>query len=140
MLGLRRLLGDIALDILSYGEPYYRKRILDEVKKHLNDTYNLFKERNPGFGGEVHLIGHSLGSLILFDILCEQDDFKLDFDVKNFYSIGSPTGVFKLIQRTKIGSSRMNPRRLQPHFKNPNVKTSIIYSMFVTRSLIEWSL
>jgi hypothetical protein len=25
--------------------------------------------RNPGFSGEVSLIGHSLGSLILFDLL-----------------------------------------------------------------------
>lgn len=106
VLGLRRLLGDIALDILLYGEPYYRKRILSEVTKQLNDAYNLFKDRNPGFGGQVHLIGHSLGSLILFDILCEQDKFQLDFSVENFYSIGSPTGVFKLIQRTKIGSNQ----------------------------------
>lgn len=128
VLGLRRLLGDIALDILLYGEPYYRKRILDEVKKHLNDTYNLFKERNPGFGGEVHLIGHSLGSLILFDILCEQDDFKLDFDVKNFYSIGSPTGVFKLIQRTKIGSKQDEPEETSTSFQKP--KCENLYNLF----------
>lgn len=103
VLGLRRLLGDVALDILLYGEPYYRERIMTEVRKQLNDAYHLFKEKNPLFGGEVHLIGHSLGSLILFDILSEQDKYRLDFEVQNYFCVGSPIGVFKLIQRSQIG-------------------------------------
>lgn len=32
----------------------------------------MFLSRNPKFKGKVSLAGHSLGSLILFDILCEQ--------------------------------------------------------------------
>lgn len=32
----------------------------------------MFKSRNPTFSGDVYLGGHSLGSLILFDILCHQ--------------------------------------------------------------------
>ena len=104
MLGLRRLLGDIALDILLYGEPYYRERILREVQKQLNDVFELFKEKNPAFNGEVHLLGHSLGSLILFDILSDQKNFKLNFEVNKFFCVGSPVGVFKLIQRTQIGA------------------------------------
>lgn len=128
VLSLRRLLGDIALDILLYGEPYYRKRILTEVKRQLNCTYNLFKERNPSFEGHVHLIGHSLGSLILFDILSEQEEFKLDFKVKNFYSIGSPTGVFKLIQRTKIGFKEDEPENTSTTFQKPECEN--LYNLF----------
>lgn len=128
VLGLRRLLGDIALDILLYGEPFYRERILTEVKSHLNETYQLYKKRNPDFNGEVHLIGHSLGSLILFDILCEQDKFKLDFDVQNFYCIGSPIGVFKLIQRTKIQAACEEDQETSANIQKPACRD--LYNMF----------
>lgn len=37
-----------------------------------NRLYKIFKERNPIFNGSVSLIGHSLGSLIVFDILSNQ--------------------------------------------------------------------
>jgi hypothetical protein len=39
------------------------------VGKELNRLFNLFRERNPAFEGGVSLGGHSLGSLILFDLL-----------------------------------------------------------------------
>lgn len=102
VLGLRKLLGDVALDILLYSEPYYKEIIRDEVTRQLNEIYHRFQEREPGFCGEVHFIGHSLGSLILWDILCQQHKYKLDFEIKNYFCVGSPIGVFKLIQRTKI--------------------------------------
>lgn len=38
----------------------------------MNRMYALFLERNPGFTGKVSLGGHSLGSLIVFDILSNQ--------------------------------------------------------------------
>ena len=38
----------------------------------LNRLYKIFLERNPTFEGQVSLGGHSLGSLILFDLLAHQ--------------------------------------------------------------------
>lgn len=38
----------------------------------MNKLFEKFKSRNPGFYGGVSLAGHSLGSLILFDMLCHQ--------------------------------------------------------------------
>lgn len=38
----------------------------------LNRIYKLFLSRNPSFTGNVSLTGHSLGSLILFDLLAHQ--------------------------------------------------------------------
>lgn len=38
----------------------------------LNRLYKIFIQRNPTFHGEVSLGGHSLGSLILFDLLAHQ--------------------------------------------------------------------
>lgn len=106
ILPLRRLVGDVALDVLLYGEKYYQELILDTVMNELNDTYTLFKKKNPDFNGRVHLIGHSLGSLILFDMLSRHRHYKLRFNVSHFFGIGSPVGLIKLVERTKIGPKK----------------------------------
>lgn len=102
ILPLRKLVGDIAIDVVLYEEPYYREIILKEVCKQLNKTYKLFKIMNKDFPEEIHLIGHSLGSVILFDISKDPQRYPLNFDVKKFFCIGSPVGLLKLVQRTKI--------------------------------------
>lgn len=45
---------------------------MDTVSSALNRLYTMFCARNPNFRGNVSLGGHSLGSLILFDLLCHQ--------------------------------------------------------------------
>jgi hypothetical protein len=108
-----------ALDILLY-QSAYREHISNIVLAESNRIYNLFRERNPNFKGKVSLIGHSLGSAILFDILCRQKetsklhgsaahqklyknrqsvnskppgrDLDFQFEVEDFYCLGSPIG------------------------------------------------
>lgn len=124
----RKLVADGIFDILLYAEPYYKKMIMEEVTKQLNTVYMRFKKLNPNFNGKVHLVGHSLGSMILFDILSKQDDFKLDFEVRNFFSIGSPIGVFQLIQRTKIGTDKTE--RTEDNLKVLSPRCSNFYNIF----------
>lgn len=69
---LRDFTNDTLLDILFYTSPIYCQTIISTVGTELNRIYDLFKTRNPGFRGSISLGGHSLGSLILFDILCHQ--------------------------------------------------------------------
>lgn len=38
----------------------------------MNRSYRIFSERNPTFKGQISVIGHSLGSVILYDILSNQ--------------------------------------------------------------------
>lgn len=45
---------------------------MNSVGSELNRLYALFLTRNPTFKGKVSLTGHSLGSLILFDLLAHQ--------------------------------------------------------------------
>lgn len=45
---------------------------MDTVAGTINKTYAKYCERNPDFKGNVSLAGHSLGSLILFDLLQNQ--------------------------------------------------------------------
>jgi hypothetical protein len=70
---VRNLITDLAMDVLLY-QSAYREHIAGIVTRECNRIYKLFKERNPSFSGRVSLIGHSLGSAILFDILCWQKE------------------------------------------------------------------
>ncbi|KAL1647205.1 hypothetical protein SLS61_007524 [Didymella pomorum] len=117
---VRNFLTDLALDILLYQSPAYKGHISRIVVAELNRIYRLFKERNPTFKGRVSLVGHSLGSAIMFDILCLQRDaakprsgkqrrlteegLKLDFEVEDFYALGSPIGLFQMLKGRTIAA------------------------------------
>ncbi|CAL8071841.1 unnamed protein product [Orchesella dallaii] len=60
------------LDILFYTSPMFCQTIITSVSSELNRLHKLFLTRNPNFKGQVSLTGHSLGSLILFDLLAHQ--------------------------------------------------------------------
>ena len=97
-------------------------------------------QRNPEFKGKVHIVGHSLGSAILFDILCRQKEkssvtesprnplrfwpasqdryeakepkeLVFDFEVDDFYCLGSPIGLFQMLKGRTI-SARNLPNAL----------------------------
>lgn len=124
----RSLISDLALDVLLY-QSSYRKQISKIVLNECNRIFRLYKERNPEFKGKVHVMGHSLGSAILFDILCRQQsprhpdnsrnslrfwasqgrpsptrsktkdhDMTLDFEAEDFYCLGSPIGLFQMLE------------------------------------------
>lgn len=110
---VRNLITDLALDILLYDSPAYKDHISSLVLSELNRIYHLFMERNPRFQGKVSFIGHSLGSAIMFDILCRQDrqpkrrgepNMKLDFEVEDFYALGSPIGLFQMLNGRTIAA------------------------------------
>ncbi|RIB17797.1 DDHD domain-containing protein [Gigaspora rosea] len=127
---LRLLISDVLMDVLLYMTPRYREIMINTVTNEANRIYNLFIQRNPKFlevGGKVSLYGHSLGSVLAFDVLCHQPPIpssinelsstsdskrvdesyvKLDFPVQNFFSAGSPIGLFLLLKGLKIGSRK----------------------------------
>ncbi|XP_022426916.1 phospholipase DDHD2 isoform X2 [Delphinapterus leucas] len=79
---LRHFTNDTILDVFFYNSPTYCQTIVDTVASELNRLYVLFLQRNPDFKGGVSIAGHSLGSLILFDILTNQKDSLGDVDSK----------------------------------------------------------
>ncbi|KAK3934586.1 phospholipase DDHD2 [Diplogelasinospora grovesii] len=129
----RSLISDLALDVLLY-QSAYREQIAEIVLKESNRIYKLFKERNPEFKGKVHIMGHSLGSAIMFDILCRQKerkntepvrnplrfwpsqdryepkdpkDLAFDFEVEDFYCLGSPVGLFQMLKGRTISARHL---------------------------------
>lgn len=137
---LRDIVGDVLIDILLYYEPGYMKQIMKAVVSEINSVYKLYKEKNPNFNGKIHVLGHSLGSAIAFDLLAFQKDVRddssehqLDFDVENLFCVGSPVGVFKLLQQKNIVSRQdagknFDPTDLTTHVSSPKCKN--IYNVF----------
>ncbi|XP_038558653.1 phospholipase DDHD2 isoform X2 [Micropterus salmoides] len=69
---LRHFTNDTLLDLFFYNSPTYCQTIVDTVASEINRLHTLFKQRHPEFNGAVSVVGHSLGSLILFDLLTNQ--------------------------------------------------------------------
>ncbi|XP_061083794.1 SEC23-interacting protein isoform X1 [Conger conger] len=69
---LRHFTNETLLDVLFYNSPTYCQTIMDTVAMEMNRLYTLFQQRNPQFRGGISVAGHSLGSLILFDLLSNQ--------------------------------------------------------------------
>ncbi|KAG1951072.1 SEC23-interacting protein isoform X2 [Pimephales promelas] len=69
---LRHFTNETLLDVLFYNSPTYCQTIMDTVAFEINRLHALFMARNPDFKGRVSVSGHSLGSLILFDLLSNQ--------------------------------------------------------------------
>ncbi|KAI5284338.1 hypothetical protein KEM54_001416 [Ascosphaera aggregata] len=128
--GVRNLITDLAMDVLLY-QSGYREHIANIVASEANRIYKIFKERNPGFKGTVSFCGHSLGSAIMFDILCHQpaghsndsDNFyrkrgsrevPLYFEVDSFFCLGSPIALFQMLRGKMIAAEQYNHQKLGP--------------------------
>ena len=56
-------------DIMVYLDDQWRERIHEELLRKMATLWKLFSERTPDYSGEVAVIGHSLGSVIMFDLM-----------------------------------------------------------------------
>jgi hypothetical protein len=118
----------------------------------LNRIYTLFKQRNPNFNGKVSFLGHSLGSAIMFDILCNQrvsqqpsrsnsgrhqqresHEIQLVFDVEDFFAIGSPIGLFQMLKGRTIAA------RKTPNMKPAQTPFGDIDDPFISSSTLSGS-
>jgi phospholipase DDHD2 len=70
--GLRAIANDVVFDVLMYLTPTFCETVLSCVTNQLNDLYHGVKKVHPDFivnGGKFSLVGHSLGSVIVWDLL-----------------------------------------------------------------------
>ncbi|CAK7328847.1 unnamed protein product [Dovyalis caffra] len=83
--GLRVMLSATVHDVLYYMSPIYCQDIIDSVSNQLNRLYLKFLKRNPGYDGKVSIYGHSLGSVLSYDILCHQENLSSPFPMDWMY-------------------------------------------------------
>ncbi|MBN3282547.1 S23IP protein, partial [Polyodon spathula] len=105
---LRHFTNETLLDVLFYNSPTYCQTIVDKVCMELNRMFALFMSRNPDFKGQISVLGHSLGSLILFDVLSNQKKGSAapapPLSVAN--GVMKPVDVPD-IKKVKLGTARM---------------------------------
>ncbi|EER38506.1 DDHD domain-containing protein [Histoplasma capsulatum H143] len=116
MPAIRSLISDVLLDV-PYYLSHHKQKMVQAVVKEANRIYRLWCQNNPGFRktGKVHLIAHSLGSIMAMDILSQQPthvghiDFAhteeisqtlFEFDASNVFFCGSPAGFFLLLNKS----------------------------------------
>lgn len=82
---LRTMLSATVHDVLYYMSPVYCQDIIDTLSGQLNMLYRKFIKRNPGYNGKVSIFGHSLGSVLSFDILCHQKRLTSSFPLSQLH-------------------------------------------------------
>ncbi|KAJ5587152.1 uncharacterized protein N7459_002917 [Penicillium hispanicum] len=114
---VRSLISDVMLDI-PYYLSHHKPKMVKAVVKEANRIYRLWCKNNPEFQehGRVHLLAHSLGSVMALDILSHQPtyvphfDFPntplhsdiFEFDTRNLFLCGSPVGFFLLLNKASL--------------------------------------
>ncbi|KAG9129035.1 hypothetical protein Leryth_016859 [Lithospermum erythrorhizon] len=112
--GLRVMLSATVHDVLYYMSPIYCQTIIDSVSNQLNRLYLKFLKRNPGYDGKVSIWGHSLGSVLSYDILCHQETLSSPFPME---------WMFKEHDRNEHSASSMNNQTSEMNFiSNPKVE------------------
>ncbi|KAF2856223.1 hypothetical protein T440DRAFT_101776 [Plenodomus tracheiphilus IPT5] len=119
---VRGIVSDVMLDIPYYLSPQHNPKMIAACIQEANRIYRLWCANNPGFAdyGRVHLIAHSLGSVMAIDILSQQptcvdrqfsdpsfpesslpkDHFI--FNTTNLFVCGSPVGLFLLMKNANL--------------------------------------
>eukprot|EP00300_Choanocystis_sp_HF-7_P007656 c15426_g1_i1.p1 GENE.c15426_g1_i1~~c15426_g1_i1.p1 ORF type:complete len:636 (+),score=134.15 c15426_g1_i1:30-1910(+) len=109
---IRDFINGALIDVLCYMETTQCQAILQTVADQLNAVYSSFVRQHPRFSGNVSIVGHSLGSIISFELLCNQPNRygvqarpsiltnpAVNYPVLNFqpsalFLLGSPVGMF----------------------------------------------
>ncbi|TKA76973.1 hypothetical protein B0A55_04913 [Friedmanniomyces simplex] len=119
---VRNIVSDVMLDV-PYYMSHHQPKMIAAVIREANRVYQLWCRHNPHFAatGRVHLIGHSLGSVMAIDILSRQpttipahlrNPTPLDlssnqidhflFNTTNLFLAGSPAGFFLLLKKAQL--------------------------------------
>ncbi|KAI0121454.1 DDHD domain-containing protein [Hypoxylon sp. NC0597] len=110
---VRSMISDVMFDIPFYMS-HHKPKMVAAMVGEANRVYRLWCRNNPGFAekGRVHLIGHSLGSVMCIEVLSRQPTAvpplqltmplqlkHFEFDTKNLFLLGSPAAFFLLLEK-----------------------------------------
>lgn len=113
---IRHSFVDALMDIPLYMSENRRPGMLAAAANEANRLYDLVSSHHEDFdvGGRVHLVGHSLGSLITADLLSQQptsldnpqdlENAPFKFQTHNFFNTGSMLGMFMMLKEKRLRS------------------------------------
>ena len=106
---LRSVANDIVFDVLMYMTPEFCEATLECVTTQINEKYAKFKRIHPNFeeseegNGKTSIIGHSLGSVIVWDLLSVR---KLNLEENKMSEVkeeGTPVSGFSVFSVDRDG-------------------------------------
>lgn len=140
---IRGIISDVMLDIPYYLSREHNPKMIAACTQEANRIYRLWCANNPGFSewGRVHLIAHSLGSVMAIDILSKQPSrlpphlgdpstpeenlpqSHFIFDTKSLFVCGSPVGFFLLLKKAALlpRRDRSKPGANDYNYSTPGV-------------------
>ncbi|KAL6887129.1 DDHD domain-containing protein [Trichoderma evansii] len=135
---IRSMISDVMFDIPFYMS-HHKGKMIAALVKEANRVYRLWCRNNPGFAenGRVHLVAHSLGSVMAVEVLSRQptdlppldllrpepETKFFEFDTRNLFLMGSPTGFFLLLERGALTPRR---GRVKPGMDEDEIKAENI--------------
>lgn len=112
---LKHIMEYRVVDYVYYTYPRYRRHMLREVCRQLNDAVKSFRARRPDYKGGISVTGHSLGAALCYDLLSkrvhddqtllEAEGMRLKFDVDNLFCLGNPLGTLLSLDPSIGGTS-----------------------------------
>ncbi|KAF1970314.1 DDHD domain-containing protein [Bimuria novae-zelandiae CBS 107.79] len=138
---VRGIVSDVMLDIPYYLSQEHHPKMVAACIQEANRIYRLWCQNNPGFSewGRVHIIAHSLGSVMAMDILsdqptvvnprfadpaCPEADIPKDhfiFNTSNLFVCGSPVGFFLLLRNATLLPRRDKEKPDADSYATPGV-------------------
>ncbi len=73
---LREFSSAAIADVMFYSSPIYAQPMIESLTQQLETISGLYREKNTNFSGPIHLIGHGISGLMLFDLLQNQKEKK----------------------------------------------------------------
>lgn len=73
---LRTICNDYLGDLFYYLGKYHGAEIRKIVASAINDGYRRLMRERPNFCGKIVMLGHSLGGILLYDMLCRQSNVR----------------------------------------------------------------
>lgn len=138
---IRGIISDVMLDVPYYLSPQHNPKMVAACIQEANRIYRLWCANNPGFEkyGRVHLVAHSLGSVMAIDILSNQpshvesssidpssptSDLPRDhfiFNTTDLFVCGSPAALFLLMKNATLLPRRDKEKPDADSYATPGV-------------------
>ncbi|KAF3042263.1 hypothetical protein E8E11_005519 [Didymella keratinophila] len=138
---IRGIISDVMLDVPYYLSPQHNPTMVAACIQEANRIYRLWCANNPGFEdyGRVHLVAHSLGSVMAIDILSNQptridpgltDPTSPDsalprdhfiFNTTDLFVCGSPAALFLLMKNATLLPRRDTEKPGADSYATPGV-------------------
>jgi phospholipase DDHD2 len=120
---MRDFANDTLMDVLYFMSPDHHDIMIDIVTKEMNTVVSKYRELT-GFRGRISVLGHSLGSVLSFDILANQNiDLYMDDQDGFLPGVASATSLesFQSAHSSEPvaagevnGAAEMEPERTTP--------------------------